>query len=432
VSINAFDVAAEQALLGAAMEHPDIVGSVLRAVPFDAWYVPKHADLAAVLLDLMAAGAVDATIVLGEVMERGLVGKLPADYLLTLIQRPWIAEHAPDYAARVRELGARRKLTEHARRLAQRLDAGWESGDETDATTAIKQFRGALDEVEQQAASQVYVPLSMAELLQGEDTHDWLIPGLLERGERIILTGGEGHGKSVLCSQIAACLAGGLHPFTGRPLGSGGHQIRVLVVDCENNALQTRRRYRRLISTVDDIRSHHVLSRVDWRTSMFVELRPGGVDLLSGRDVSWLERCVAAVSPHLLLLGPLYQLHHSNMNDETAARELVYAIDGIRVRHNVALLTEAHAGHAEDGRGDRRMRPSGSSLWLRWPEFGYGLRRAKEAKNPDRPEIVDVVAWRGSREERAWPRQLVHGKNLPWRPYEPHQAEVVDIDREAS
>jgi replicative DNA helicase len=105
------------------------------------------------------------------------------------------------------------------------------------------------------------------------------------------------------------------------------------------------------------------------------------------------------------------------MNDETAARDLVRILDGLRTRYGFALLTEAHPGHAEDGAGERRMRPAGSSLFLRWPEFGFGLRRAKEAQG-HHPDLVDVVAWRGSREQRSWPRQLKHGSpnGLPWEP----------------
>ncbi|WP_101376776.1 hypothetical protein [Saccharopolyspora spinosa] len=32
---------------------------------------------------------------------------------------------------------------------------------------------------------------------------------------------------------------------------------------------------------------------------------------------------------------------------------------------------------------------------------------------------VDVVAWRGSREERSWPTALQHGQTLPWTPADP-------------
>lgn len=48
-----------------------------------------------------------------------------------------------------------------------------------------------------------------------------------------------------------------------------------------------------------------------------------------------------------------------------------------------------------------------------WPEFGLGLRAA----HPDsgRPaDEVDVVHWRGARDERAWPDVLFRGSAWPW------------------
>ena len=216
--------------------------------------------------------------------------------------------------------------------------------------------------------------------------------------------------NSMLISQTAACVAAGLHPFTGMRLGQARRGVSVLVVDCENGMSQTRRRYRRLAGRVDNLLD----GDRSWRTNLRIDVRPDGLDLL-GRDVAWLERRVALAAPQLLVVGPLYRLHYANINDEAAARSLVHALDGIRTRHHCALLTEAHPGHAQDNSGQRYMRPAGSSLFMRWPEYGFGLRRAKGAEG-HHPELVDVVAWRGSREERAWPRQLRHGGSLAWEP----------------
>lgn len=215
--------------------------------------------------------------------------------------------------------------------------------------------------------------------------------------------------NSWMISQFAACLAAGRHPFTGETLGDGRRGLRVLVVDCENGVSQSRRRFRRIANMVS--------RTTDWQDNLRIELRPNGLNLL-GADASWLERKVAANAPDLVVVGPLYRLHYANMNDEQAARELIRVLDTLRTRHGCALVSEAHPGHANDGQGDRLMRPAGSSLFLRWPEFGYGLRRAKGIEG-EHPNLVDVVAWRGSREERAWPKQLQHGSGLPWEPADP-------------
>jgi hypothetical protein len=222
--------------------------------------------------------------------------------------------------------------------------------------------------------------------------------------------------NSVLCSQIAACLAGGVHPFGGHVMGSGDKSVRVLVIDCENSDDQSRRRYRWVIDRVKAVREQNDYASIDWNDQMRIDTKPAGIDLLSGRDISWLENAIQSLAPDLLVLGPLYKLHHRDPSEETSAREVAHVIDGLRERHGFALLTEAHAGNSNDMQGNRVMRPIGSSLWRRWPEFGFGIRRASDDPGKARAEVVDVVSWRGAREERAWPTKLSHGHTLPWIP----------------
>lgn len=426
------DIAAEDALLGAALWDAEQTGPALRSVPQDAWWRPQNAMLAQLLTRMIKNGQpVDPTTVLAQITTDGLVTQLDGTFLARLYGGFFIVGHASEYAARIIELGAQRELVMTMQRNVSMLEGEYETDQRIDTQTAVNRLRTACDRVEEAAQAREYVPTSLAELLAGEDEYDWLVPGLLERGDRMVLTGGEGSGKSVLISQVAATLSGGLHPFTGNVLGTGDHQVRVLVVDTENSESQTRRRYRRLVSNVDSLRRSQDLGPADWRNRFFVEIRPQGVDLTVGADVAWLEHAVGAIAPDLLVIGPLYRLHQGDPNDERLARELCHALDSLRVRHNCALISEAHAGHAQDTKGDRRMRPSGSSLWLRWPEFGYGLRRAKDneddwvggdagRRNQERPTKVDVIAWRGSREERDWPLSLAHGRTLPWVPADPN------------
>lgn len=428
-----YDVAAEQALLGCVLADPEPAGEIMRTVPKDAWWKPKHQEFAAVLSDMLTRGqAIDPTTVLGQVEANGMLTKFDGVWITNLYGGLFRVEHAAAYATRLVELYGQRELLKSLQRAQQRMEQYGENGDEIDTTVVVADVRQACDDAVSMAGRPDYTPTSLDELLATPDSYNWLVPGLLERGERIVLTGAEGSGKSVLVSQFAAALCGGLHPFTGAMLGSTDDtHLRVLVVDAENSEVQTKRRYRRLVRNVDEARRASGLGSADWRNSFFVECRPEGLDLTKGRDVSWLEHAVSATAPDLLVLGPLYRLHAGDPNNEQLARELVHAIDSVRVRHNTALITEAHAGHAMDANGDRRMRPSGSSLWLRWPEYGYGLRRSKDLDesqmsddqkrvNRDRPTKVDVVAWRGSREARSWPTTLQHGQTFPWTPADPN------------
>jgi replicative DNA helicase len=105
-----------------------------------------------------------------------------------------------------------------------------------------------------------------------------------------------------------------------------------------------------------------------------------------------------------------------NILEEQAAQALTSILDGLRARHHFALVCEGHAGHAKTGEGSRGVRPIGASLFLRWPEFGWGIRADEEHRGEEHPSVVDVISWRGGRDERDWPTGLQHGHELPWSP----------------
>lgn len=244
---------------------------------------------------------------------------------------------------------------------------------------------------------------------------DWVVPGLLERGDRLILTGFEGLGKSMLVRQLAICAAAGVHPFDPS-WNTDYHAASVLFIDCENSESQSRRKLRPIATTIKQ------LGREIPRGGMRLLHRPEGVDLTREDDIAWLLERVTAHKPDVLFLGPFYRLHNANMNDEQVARSVVAVLDAARAINGCALITEAHAGHGEPGK-NRAVRPTGSSLLLRWPEFGYGLVPNSTAEPDDKGRCrhVDVIAWRGPRDERDWPTHLQYGAHgdLPWKPWKP-------------
>ena len=147
--------------------------------------------------------------------------------------------------------------------------------------------------------------------------------------------------------------------------------------------------------------------------------RSEGVDLSREEEQLWLLERVTAHKPDLLVIGPLYKLHALDINEELAARTIVGVLDQARALQDCALIVEAHAPHGTEGA--RALRPVGSSLFMRWPEFGYGIKRGGECPQHARPDkhSVKVAAWRGPREEREWPRQLAWGTERfewPWVP----------------
>jgi len=236
---------------------------------------------------------------------------------------------------------------------------------------------------------------------------DWVIPELLERGDRLIWTGFEGQGKSVVIRQIAVCAAAGTHPFTREPIGPQ----RVLFIDCENPDRKSRRHFRKL----------EAIARANGfpvpAGALRILQKPAGIDLTRDEDAAWLLERVTAHRPDLLVCGPFYRLHAADTNDEKAARIVVSALDAARIKADCALITEAHAGHGDGA--NRSVRPTGSSLLMRWPEFGYGIKPLGEADENHRHRHVAVLPWRGPREERHWPRELIwgtHELDWPWKP----------------
>lgn len=327
----------------------------------------------------------------------------------------WPVIGASEYhAERITTLLATRQLT-YALETAKRLtEYATENDDATVRAEALKDARTAMERFESMVAGPVEQapPDSVGDVLaETDEPHNWLVPGLLERMDRLILTGFEGTGKSYLLAQLALTVAAGLHPFTTDPLPDG--QYRTLVLDAENSRNQIRRRYRRIVAQIDTLRSINDLGPVNWKECARLVIRPEGFDLTDPSEMARIVYAIESTSPDLVVAGPLYKMSRLNIQEEQAAQELTLTLDHLRAKYGFTLICEAHAGHTNDGGGMRKVRPIGSSLFLRWPEFGFGI-----VPHPDdtseHPETVLIKHWRGSREERDWPDVLKHGDMLPW------------------
>lgn len=232
----------------------------------------------------------------------------------------------------------------------------------------------------------------------------WVIPDLLTVGDRVIVTGAEGYGKSVFMRTIAVMVACGLHPFNLRSIPPQ----RVLLVDCENPE-------EIMADVLGDLRKVARNRGKSAEDRMTLVRYPQGLDLSSSKDRLELHRVVMMTNPSLLLIGPAYKLYvgGSNSREEDLARQVTSALDGLREEFGFALMLEHHSPHAS-GDQKRTVRPIGSSLWMRWPEFGIGLTPEEGTQIEDRQ--AQLKHWRGARADRPWPKQLVAGGagNLPW------------------
>jgi len=234
-----------------------------------------------------------------------------------------------------------------------------------------------------------------------DDTYDWVIPGVLERGERVMVVAAEGVGKTMLARQVALCAAAGIHPFTFQKIPP----IRTLTIDLENPEKIIRRTSRSIMAQA---MRHSGVKKVD----AHLLVKPDGLDLTSAKDRILIEQYIEMVKPELICLGPMYKsfVDNGTRTSEALAIEVAKYLDMIRDVYKCALWLEHHAPLGSSG-ASRDLRPFGSSVWSRWPEFGLAL-----TPDPTNPSgyVYNVGHFRGARDQRDWPTQMARGADWPF------------------
>jgi hypothetical protein len=233
------------------------------------------------------------------------------------------------------------------------------------------------------------------------DTYDWVIPSLLERSERVIVVAAEGVGKTMLARQIGLLCAAGVHPFTFQPMP----KVRTLMVDLENPERIIRRTSRDIAGAA---MAHARTDKLD----AHLLTKPSGLDLLKASDRALLEETLDTVKPDILLIGPLYKafLDPGGRTSESIALEVAKYLDMIRVVYKCALWIEHHAPLGTS-MNSRDLRPFGSAVWSRWPEFGLSLQPDPTALGA---YVYDVRHFRGARDSREWPTKMKRGVRFPF------------------
>ena len=234
-----------------------------------------------------------------------------------------------------------------------------------------------------------------------EDNYEWIIPGLLEKNERVIVVAAEGVGKTMLARQVAICAAGGVSPFTFQRI----KPIKTLTVDLENPERIIRRTGRNI---VQQVRKMNYSSTINAK----LVIKPAGLNLLLQSDREVLERHIEEVKPELLVMGPLYKsfVDPGGRTSEAIAVEVAKYLDEIRNIYGCALWLEHHAPLGTS-MSTRDLRPFGSAVWSRWPEFGISLTPDVTATTP---YTYDVKHFRGARDERQWPTKIKRGNRFPF------------------
>lgn len=233
-----------------------------------------------------------------------------------------------------------------------------------------------------------------------DNNFEWVIPGLIERSERVIVVAAEGVGKTMLARQVSILSACGLHPFSFQPI----RPIRTLFVDLENPERIIKRISRKIFDEAMK------LSRMTGVPEAHLFMKPAGLDLLRDGDRALLEKRLEETKPELICIGPLYKsfVDPGGRTSEAIAIEVAKYLDDIRTAYKCALWIEHHAPLGST-MATRDLRPFGSAVWSRWPEFGIALHPAIGSAF-----TYDVKHFRGARDERPWPLVLARGRQFPF------------------
>lgn len=379
-------------LIGAALQDPRIA-TASHVTPAD-FADPTRAGCWAAIGDLIAADAHPTPQLIVSRMQ--LAGERAREVAAILVEAMTtaLAINSEIYAADVLAAAERARVRLAAAQAIDMLDDG-EPIEDVHTTLARAADRTDEDEL----AAQIQTADEFVD--QDLPPESWIIPDLLAAGDRFILTGGEGSGKSILLRMIGMAAAAGVHPFARTPC----RPSTVLIVDAENPL-------RIMVDKFRGIRDALRSGGYETGSRLWIHRQPGGLDLTSPKGRTHLRALCRTVSPDLLIIGPIYKLYvPTDAKDEVHARQVAALLDELRAEHDCAVLTEHHT--PMDQGGKRPIRPVGTGLWLRWPEFGFALVPEPGTKPEHRQMLLEP--WRGSRDERAWPRRLQGSGGAPGR-----------------
>jgi replicative DNA helicase len=393
------DIPAERFLLACLMSGPRfLVEEVAQVLESGDFYRPGHDQIFQAAVSLFAQNEpIDPVTIWNWLGENQAQRSIGGDrmYLHHLYDIPIVAQDAVSYARIIRRHSLLRQSISAAQSMAQ--NAGQPGADPSDVLTRWERVLRELSREVGADASRAPGPginlAAQADALSA----DTVIPGCLGHEDRVVAVGLEGDGKTTLAYQMAYCLAAGIHPFTLQQIRPG----RALLVDLENS----RGHLANQLSWLGDLAAQ----QPNWDPErLWVWSRPQGVNLKDPRDVMSLADAIRQAKPDFVYAGPIYKMIEDE-GEESAHAQVTRFWDRMREMHGFALWMEAHVP-LHMFRGDRVMRPLGSGVYIRWPEFGFALTRHKKQAG-----TLTLDRFRGDRiKNRCWPESFSRASFGQW------------------
>ena len=220
-----YDEGAEGALLGAMLLSPSAIETAERTLVSSDFYSPAHLRIFDAILELHAVGAaVDPKTVASHLGDLASIGG--PDKLIALIANVPAISSATTYAGRIKECANLRRISRASNDTMARIDAG------LDAAEVLDRLTEDLGTVELAGSGRSLLLEDFEDLVAApeEDLPDWVIPGMMRRRHRMMITAPTKTGKMTMIRQIGFCASRGMHPFTRDPI----EPQRILMLDLEN------------------------------------------------------------------------------------------------------------------------------------------------------------------------------------------------------
>lgn len=195
---------------------------------------------------------------------------------------------------------------------------------------------------------------------------DWLFEGLVERGQRVILSGYWKSGKTTAFGYALKAICDG-GPYMGVFDADAAGPCPALYLNLE---VPDRTMYNYLFSTIgiknrDKLLVHNLLGY--------------NVNILNDVYLEQLQELVSEKGICALFVDPLRQFYSGDENDNSLAKEVTDKLDILLQEsdslQNIFLV--AHTGHANGLNADESgfARPRGASKWADWADVLLSLTR---------------------------------------------------------